>query len=951
MGITFTVDHSAAEAARDGRFGEALSKLTRLASHSGGETSHDWSVLHAELLERTGHADRAQAILSTLTTSKSLADHLRARCSIVEGRLARRRGHLKDAETAFRQACAHAERGGSLEHLCWAQLRLMKMLSEIPGEDSNRGFLDDLRRNIARLGSPHVSVAYHVFWAETEAKRGDMAESRQHSDLAESLLRRSPNVWLRGLLDIQYSCLHYLAGAYSDALRFAIRAVEASRQSGDFDMRIVALADLGASYLALGQLTRASQCIGSALACSNPTDQAYGLLTETLAETRLAERDFDGCQLLLDEAQVRASVLLQTRSAWNQTWNTRTALRLLMHRGQVSDVVRLLDDVPDHPPQQRFSFADRQLAALKARALVNSGEIARTSDSLASLISESGDKSLLSLGQVYGIVGTFVSRVASTRESVPFHARALRVLASGADSGAHVDAVDQLLDDLECRRGRERSTPDTSEIHSLRRPNVVFCHLDAASPFLPSAPVDCSEFLSLFAVLPELLARPRLVAEELLRIAARLGWICAGTVEGLPSDGRRCAECTSYKQACMPDPDDAQQTVGGGAVQILLGEEAGQSVTLTIRPSADVRSQINCAFLARLVETSRSAIASGAYSQVNGKRVFASGSRVKGDGVFRSRTMLELVDAARRIATLDVTVLLTGESGTGKEVVARIVHEASHRSSGPFVPFNCASLPKDLVDSQLFGHRRGAFTGASESFGGIVKAAGLGTLFLDEIGELPLDVQPKLLRFLDSMEVHPLGESRPQRVDVRVIAATNADLERLVADGRFRKDLYYRLNAFRFRLPPLSERREEIPDLVASFLEQACVEFDKSGVRISDEAVEHLMLGSWPGNLRQLKHEIRRVVALAESGVVITSLDLSPDVLAAGPVQQKTPTDQSSPALWLRVDRPLPELFQELERAAITYALTATEGRTEEAATRLGLSRKGLYLKRRRLGL
>ena len=313
--------------------------------------------------------------------------------------------------------------------------------------------------------------------------------------------------------------------------------------------------------------------------------------------------------------------------------------------------------------------------------------------------------------------------------------------------------------------------------------------------------------------------------------------------------------------------------------------------------------------------------------------------------------MVELVETARRIATLDVTVLLTGESGTGKEVVARIIHDASRRSSGPFVPFNCASMPKELVDSQLFGHRRGAFTGASESFEGIVRAAALGTLFLDEIGDLPLDVQPKLLRFLDAMEVHPLGESKPQRVDVRIIAATNANLEQLVAEGRFREDLYYRLNVFRFRLPPLRERREEIPDLVASFLEQACRQFDKTGIRMSDEAVEHLMLGRWPGNLRQLKHELLRVVAVADSGSVIASSDLSPEVFAAGPAQQATPTVQASPALWLRVDRPLPDLVQELERAAITHALTATEGRTEDAATRLGLSRKGLYLKRRRLGL
>jgi len=950
MRTHFAVDQSVAEAAREGRFGEALSKLGRLALRFNGEPSHDWSVLHAELLERTGHAEEAQTILSVLTNSKSLSDHLRARCSIVAGRLARRRGHLTDAETAFRLACTQAENGDSLEQLCWAQLRLIKVLSEAPGADSARDVQDDLRRNVARLGSPQVSVAYHVFSAEAEAKRGDMAESRQHSDLAESLLARSPNVWLRGLLDIQYSCLHYLAAAYPDALRFALRAVEASKQSGDSDTKVVALADLAASYLALGQLTRASQCIGSALACSDPSDQAYGLLTETLAEIRLSERDYEGCQSLLHEAQSRATTLFQVRSDWYRTWNTRTELRLLMRRGRLSDVVRLLEHVPDHPSQQRRSFADRQLSALKARALVNSGEIRRTSESLASLVSESGDKSLLSLGQIYDILGAFISKVAGVTQAAPFHARALRVLASGAESGAHVDAVDQFLDDLGCRHSEEHSTPDSPATHTLRRPHRIFCHLDAASPYLRAVPVDCSELLSVFAALPELLARPHLIAEELLRIAARLGWICAGYVEVSSLDGRRGAVWASYRQPDTPASNESKQASGTSPVQVLLGEETGQSVTLTLHPSADVMSQTNCAFLRRLIENSKATITPIADRQVSRQRAVA-GSKVAGDGVFRSRAMVELVETARRIATLDVTVLLTGESGTGKEVVARIIHDASRRSSGPFVPFNCASMPKELVDSQLFGHRRGAFTGASESFEGIVRAAALGTLFLDEIGDLPLDVQPKLLRFLDAMEVHPLGESKPQRVDVRIIAATNANLEQLVAEGRFREDLYYRLNVFRFRLPPLRERREEIPDLVASFLEQACRQFDKTGIRMSDEAVEHLMLGRWPGNLRQLKHELLRVVAVADSGSVIASSDLSPEVFAAGPAQQATPTVQASPALWLRVDRPLPDLVQELERAAITHALTATEGRTEDAATRLGLSRKGLYLKRRRLGL
>jgi transcriptional regulator with GAF, ATPase, and Fis domain len=158
-------------------------------------------------------------------------------------------------------------------------------------------------------------------------------------------------------------------------------------------------------------------------------------------------------------------------------------------------------------------------------------------------------------------------------------------------------------------------------------------------------------------------------------------------------------------------------------------------------------------------------------------------------------------------------VLITGETGTGKEVLARLIHNYSPRATKTFLPFNCTATPRDMLDSQLFGHRRGAFTGAMENFSGVIRAASGGTLFLDEIGESTLDIQPKLLRFLESGEVHPIGETHPQRVDVRVIAATNADVDMLVSQGRFREDLFYRLNIVRLHMPPLRERRVEIRPL------------------------------------------------------------------------------------------------------------------------------------------
>lgn len=253
-----------------------------------------------------------------------------------------------------------------------------------------------------------------------------------------------------------------------------------------------------------------------------------------------------------------------------------------------------------------------------------------------------------------------------------------------------------------------------------------------------------------------------------------------------------------------------------------------------------------------------------------------------------SAPMRAVYDLIERVAPSDVSVLVTGETGTGKELVARALHDNSRRKDGPFLAENCAAVPANLLESELFGHVRGSFTGAiADSPGHFVAASG-GTLFLDELGDMPLDMQAKLLRVLETREVRPVGASRTKPVDVRVVAATHRDLDTMIRERSFREDLAFRLNVVHIALPPLRDRPEDVATLAHTFLQRAA---GSSPARLSEEALACLSAFAWPGNVRQLENEIQRAVAL--SGAIIRARDLSPEVGGKGSPESEAPRPES----------------------------------------------------------
>jgi DNA-binding NtrC family response regulator len=326
--------------------------------------------------------------------------------------------------------------------------------------------------------------------------------------------------------------------------------------------------------------------------------------------------------------------------------------------------------------------------------------------------------------------------------------------------------------------------------------------------------------------------------------------------------------------------------------------------------------------------------------RLRGEVAEARGMRDK--PVASSQRIRDLLVLAERVAPSEASVLILGESGTGKELLARVIHRASARRDGPFVAFDCSALAPSLVESELFGHEKGAFTGAQRARRGLFREAQGGTLFLDEIGDVAPEVQNKLLRVLQEREIKPVGGDTFVKIDVRILAATNKDLKQMIASGRFREDLYYRLAVVPLELPPLRERREDIPDLVHYFLGRR----RGAGPRPSDiapEALEKLAAYRWPGNIRELENVVERAAILSD-GKIIHARDLPPLGAAAVETRANIPEAPGEGTLKERVAA----VTRTVERQAIVDALRS-EGTPTKAARRLGISRASLYAKLKEL--
>ena len=750
---------------------------------------------------------------------------------------------------------------------------------------------------------------------------------------------------------------------YEQALALAERSVSLHETHGSGHGLAVALATLGQICVRLGDLGRAEQALHRALDVRSPIQfhETTGAVFDTLAQIHLIRGRYEVASEFLGRAGEAYGAYGRQTSQWYQ-WSVRLlGARLALRRGALEEALARADEIlgAGAPP-----FDILQATLVAAEALTAAGRLSEAEQRLASAADTLDPRvAPATWGEYLRLRGALHAKRAAAADAYHDFAQsatlldllgeryqaALSHLALGrlvAETGAR-SVAERYLDrafGVFQQLNAERDLADTLAARTL------LTHIGSGEYVLSPADADDAIVRRIVdaAALPDLLGRETVSAlveaaggdaavvfVELaggdVRVVAFLG--CE------PDAARALARSVprehAANRAAMIVESLGRDPEGPRFALFVSARPIGHPVMRRLRMIATVARQgfALCAARDRSAGPVGPAVDRSLEPLLPG---FLSASAV----------MTRVVEQIQRLQGNDLTVLITGESGTGKELVARAIHVGSHRSAAMFLPYNCTTTGRDLADSQLFGHRRGSFTGAVSDQPGLVRSAVGGTLFLDEVGDLPLDVQPKLLRFLEHSEIMPVGDTRPQRVDVRVLAATNADLEQRVAEGKFREDLYYRLNVIRIHVPPLRERREEIPHLSTYFLREASERLGKPDIHLSSEALDAFSQYWWPGNVRQLKNEIQRAVAMSPPGGTIESPHLSPEIGATHPPASGSPSRRSAAA-----PVNLAAAVEQVERDLIQAALDRSGGNISETARMLGLTRRGLYLKLRRLGL
>jgi len=854
--------------------------------------SYEHQLLIAESLARTGRLEPASHVARQVIGRPDwVRGHPRA--EMILGIIARDLGRMEEALQSLQRSLHSAKEGGDVAQAARSALAIFRIISERQPLEIAGPLLSEVRRLTMRAAEPHLTALLHESVARQEAQVGNLAQARRHLRIAWSLLETHPNAWLQQLCEINAFCIEFFDSDLALAEQHLDRARRFGAISGTYEPTV--LNNLGHLYLETGKFTKAERTfLGLA---DSKIDEVRQSVLDGLACLYIATNRLPECERALDTL-----TRLQTSDQSEMSFPARSSLitrtRLLLRQRKWRDAAR----VAEVAIEEARKIGDRKIECtalmLRALAMVNADQPGEASLSIA----RANDLGAWGLREHLGMFWQLCSQIQ--------------------------------------RNSRELQTQSLNRAKRVWREQGNACAENEPDVLTTRTSSEADSTPRLESQLDSRLAASLAGAFDLSHDAHLLG---SELIESIQSTS--CSPEVRLTKSRLPATHSTAHCV------LQLGQHRGDSIALSCEVPEDPGKAI---LLGNILRLGRAAVALEHAREEERNRAAlwpADPIESQGGAIFLAEEMQSILNVARRIAPTNVPVLITGETGTGKEVLARAIHACSTRAQSTFLPFNCTSTPKDMLDSQLFGHRRGAFTGAVDNFQGVVRAAAGGTLFLDEIGDTSLDVQPKLLRFLESNEIHPVGEAHPTRVDVRLIVATNADLDALVSQGRFREDLFYRLSIVRLHLPPLRERRVEVPTLANHYLEKFAQEYSKGDLRLAEETMEYLVLYRWPGNTRQLANEMRRLAALAESGAVMMPEHLSPEIAASRRTIPASERILDPTEVVVRLDQPMTAAVRHLEQTMMQYALKKCGGRIEETAAMLGLSRKGLYLKRQRFGI
>jgi hydrogenase-4 transcriptional activator len=814
--------------------------------------------------------------------------------------------------------------------------------------------------------------------ALAEVYEGDYEPALEHFGQALKLVGDHPAPYLLGKLYTNMAGVCWFLKRPHDGIKYLETAISYYERTEHKANAADGYNNLGIHLVLVGEWNRAQQALERALALASETDKRgeQTMILDSLGELLMLRGELEEAGKYLERA-------VELSQSHGNKWYAGQALRTLgrCHLAMDEPERALADGLSalDYAERigDRHAVCDSRL--LLGEIHLRRGDLSQCEEQLNLVLSETADSSadlavsgeaqrlqgLLSLAQGHALpAAQHFGRSLSIYEMLGDRYRSAR---SRYDLGRAYAAV-QPARARECLTGAAETFRELGAALDITRTEEALVALEREqSNDAVAAPQQRFEDLThlILMRLTDAVASRELLLRELAAVIyqetgvrqiliTEPGEIAHDRIVVTHGWTEREGEELLEKLRRADSLEERRSVAGQHGTEIIeLHATNARPATLLVSPqgAAHLPGGVSLAPLLRMVELGLDVCAfrekpreglDGAEQSINPTQSFMPGF------VHSSPAMTRLVEEVHKIRSSDVTVLVTGESGTGKELVARAIHALSSRRAKVFVPFNCTAVPKELSDAYLFGYRRGAFTGAVSDSPGVIRSAAGGTLFLDEIGDLPLDIQPKLLRFLQEGEIQPLGEQRPAKVDVRIIAATNSDLDEMVKDGRFREDLYYRLNVIRLRVPPLRERRSEIPTLVNHYIGHYATKFGRRDIRITPETIDLLMVCEWPGNIRQLVNEIQRIMARAEDGTLITPDHLSPELKhTSAPVSTTTTHLASFGSLANHTPEniTLPDAVEDLERRMIADALRRHRGNISRAARELGITRRGLQLK------